>query len=91
MPVLAALSRHADLNTFHDAAAAAVAIMPLGLECHAALPTLDRGAKLDIGMQQIKVELLIGKPVDVDSHETGKRHITFYFCGDTQRRSLLQK
>lgn len=65
--------------------------MPLGLECRAVLPALYNVAKLDIGMQQIEVELLIGKPVDVDSHETGKRHITFYFCGDTQRIEAYYK
>lgn len=65
--------------------------MPLGLECRAVLPALYNAAKLDIGMQQIKVELLIGKPVDVDNHETKKRHITFYFYGDTQRIEAYYK
>jgi hypothetical protein len=32
---------------------AAVAIMSLGLECHAVLPTPDSLAKRDIGMKQI--------------------------------------
>lgn len=42
-------------------------------------------AKLKIGMNFNEVSGLIGGPASVDSHETGKRWIPFYFGNDARR------
>jgi len=48
-------------------------------------------AKLAIGMKQVQVENLIGRPDDVSSHITGKQFRPFYFGGDTQRIEAYYK
>lgn len=48
-------------------------------------------AKLEIGMRQIQVENLIGRPDDLNSHITGKQFRPFYFGGDTQRIEAFYK
>lgn len=48
-------------------------------------------AKLEIGMRQVQVENLIGRPDDLSSHITGKQFRPFYFGGDTQRIEAYYK
>jgi len=48
-------------------------------------------AKLAIGMKQLEVEKMIGRPDDVSSHITGKQFRPFYFGGDTQRIEAYYK
>ena len=48
-------------------------------------------AKLEIGMRQVQVENLIGRPNDLSNHITGKQFRPFYFGGDTQRIEAFYK
>ncbi|OGS95693.1 MAG: hypothetical protein A3G79_02105 [Gallionellales bacterium RIFCSPLOWO2_12_FULL_57_18] len=48
-------------------------------------------AKLAIGMRQVQVEKLIGRPDDLSNHITGKQFRPFYFGGDTQRIEAYYK
>jgi len=48
-------------------------------------------AKLEIGMSQTRVENLIGRPDDADTHITGRQFTPFYFGGDTQRHEAFYK
>lgn len=48
-------------------------------------------ARLEIGMRQIQVENLIGRPDDLSNHITGKQFRPFYFGGDTQRIEAFYK
>jgi hypothetical protein len=48
-------------------------------------------AKVEIGMNRIQVERLIGAPNDSDSHITGRNFQPFYFGGDTQRYEAFYK
>jgi hypothetical protein len=45
-------------------------------------------AKLQIGMEFNEVTQLIGGPASMDSHETGKRWIPFYFGNDARRMEV---
>ncbi len=48
-------------------------------------------SKLQIGMKMPEVLALIGGPDGMDSHETGKRWIPFYFGGDARRIQAYYK
>ncbi|MGN6525118.1 MAG: hypothetical protein ACTHL8_01905 [Burkholderiaceae bacterium] len=46
-------------------------------------------AKVKIGMEFNEVSALIGGPSSLDSHETGKRWIPFYFGNDARRMEAI--
>ena len=48
-------------------------------------------SKLQIGMKMPEVLRLVGGPDGMDSHETGKRWIPFYFGGDARRIQAYYK
>lgn len=48
-------------------------------------------SKLQIGMKMPEVLALVGGPDGMDSHETGKRWIPFYFGGDARRVEAFYK
>lgn len=48
-------------------------------------------ARIEIGMSRTRVENLIGRPDDADTHITGRQFTPFYFGGDTQRHEAFYK
>ncbi|MDP2742197.1 MAG: hypothetical protein Q8O50_01845 [Hydrogenophaga sp.] len=51
----------------------------------------SRFAQLQIGMEALPVQRLIGIPDDMHAHETGKRWIPFYFGTDARRMITYYK
>ncbi|NUZ04255.1 hypothetical protein [Piscinibacter koreensis] len=51
----------------------------------------SRFSKLSIGMEQNEVLSLIGGPDSVNTHETGKRWIPFYYGNDVRRIEVFYK
>lgn len=51
----------------------------------------SRFAKIKIGMSMQQVNALIKAPDDMNSHETGKRWIPFYYGGDVRLTEALYK